>query len=49
MDKTTSPYCLYEEGEVIDDAEHIVFEFRVCLLAELSLFTDVNNWNDYSR
>ena len=26
MDKTASLYCLYEEGEVIDDAEHTVFE-----------------------
>lgn len=26
MGKTASPYCLYEEGEVIDDAEHTVFE-----------------------
>ena len=22
----TSPYCLFEGGEIIDDAEHIVFE-----------------------
>ena len=26
MGKTASPYCLYEEGEIIDDAEHTVFE-----------------------
>ena len=25
MGKTASPYCLYEEGKVIDDAEHTVF------------------------
>ena len=24
--KTASPFCLYEEGEVIDDAEHTVFK-----------------------
>ena len=24
--KIASPHCLYEEGEVIDDAEHTVFE-----------------------
>ena len=24
--KTASPYCVYEEGEVIDDVEHTVFE-----------------------
>ena len=24
--KTATPYCRYEEGEVIDDAEHTVFE-----------------------
>ena len=29
MDKTASlpPYCLYEEGKIIDDAEHIVYEY----------------------
>ena len=26
MGKTTFPYCLYEESEVVDDTEHIVFE-----------------------
>ena len=26
MGKTASPYCLYEKGEIIDDAEHTVFE-----------------------
>ena len=26
MDKTVSPSCLYKKGEVIDDAEHIIFE-----------------------
>ena len=26
MDKTISPYRLYEEGEVIDEPEHTVFE-----------------------
>ena len=26
MGKTALPYCLYEEGEVIEDAERIVFE-----------------------
>ena len=24
--KASSPFCLYEEGEIIDDAEHSVFE-----------------------
>ena len=27
MGKTASPYCLYEEGEIIDDAEHTGFEY----------------------
>ena len=27
MGKTAFPYCLYEEGEVINDAEYTVFEF----------------------
>ena len=26
MSKTASSYCLYEKGDVIVDAEHIVFE-----------------------
>ena len=26
MGKTASPYCLYEEGKIINDAEHAVFE-----------------------
>ena len=26
MGKTASPYCLYEKGQIIDDAEHTVFE-----------------------
>ena len=26
MDKSAYPYCLYEEGEVNDDAEHTVFK-----------------------
>ena len=26
MGKTASPYFLYEEGEIIDDAEHTVFQ-----------------------
>ena len=26
MGKTASPYCLYEEGKIIDDAEHTVFK-----------------------
>ena len=26
MGRTASTYCLYEEREVIDDAEHTVFE-----------------------
>ena len=26
MGKTASPYCLYEEGELIEDAEYTVFE-----------------------
>ena len=26
MDKTTSHYCLQQEGEIIDDAEHTVFK-----------------------
>ena len=26
MGKTASPYCLYEEGQIADDAEHTVFE-----------------------
>ena len=26
MGKTTCPYCIYEEGEVIDYVEHTVFE-----------------------
>ena len=29
MSKTASPYCLYEEGEVIDNAERTVFERKV--------------------
>ena len=27
MDKTASPFYLYQEEEVIDDAEHTVFEY----------------------
>ena len=27
MGKTATPYCLYEEGKVIDDAEYTVFEY----------------------
>ena len=27
MGKTAMPYCPYEEEEVIDDAEHTVYEF----------------------
>ena len=26
MDRTASLYCLYEEGEINDDAEYTVFE-----------------------
>ena len=26
MGKTVSPYCLYEIGEIINDAEHTVYE-----------------------
>ena len=26
MGKTAFPYCLYEEGEVFDDAEHTIVE-----------------------
>ena len=26
MGKTAFPYCLYEEGKIIDDAQHTVFE-----------------------
>ena len=25
--RTASPFCLYEEGEIIDDTEHTVFEY----------------------
>ena len=27
MGKAASPYCLYEEEKIIDEAEHIVFEY----------------------
>ena len=46
MGKTASPYCLYEKGEVIGEAEYTVFE---CARAELSFCTGVNNWNDHGR
>ena len=37
MGKTASNYCLYEDGEVIDDT---VFECARC---------QINNWNDHGR
>ena len=48
MGKTASPYCLYEEGEVIDDAEHIVFEcgrwqsYRSLLTSKFGMMTAAN-------
>ena len=45
MGKIASPYYVYEEGEVINDAEYTV----LCTLAELLLYTDVSNWNDHGR
>ena len=40
MGKTASPYCLYEEGEVIDDAEHTVFKYA-CWQSYSSVLTTV--------
>ena len=42
MSKASSPYCLYKEGEVIDD-ENTLFS------SVLSLRTDIGNKNDYVR
>ena len=48
MGKATSPYCLYEAGEVIDDAEHTVFEcarwqsYRSVLTSIVGLITAAN-------
>ena len=46
--KTASPYCLYEDGEVIDDAGHNVFEcarwqiYRSVLTSVIGTITAVN-------
>ena len=46
--KTASPYCLYEEGEIIDDAEHTVFEcarwqtYRSELTSTIRTIADAN-------
>ena len=48
MGKTASPYCLCEEGEVIDDAKHTVFEcarwqsYRSVLMAIIGTITVAN-------
>ena len=48
MSKTASPYCLYEEEEVIDDAEHTVFEcarwqsYRSVLMSRIGMISADN-------
>ena len=45
MAKTGSPYCLYEEGELIDDAEHTVFNwarYRSVLTTAIGMITAAN-------
>ena len=46
--KTASPYCIYEEGEIIEETEHIVFEcalwqsYRSQLASTIGTITAVN-------
>ena len=52
MAKTAFPYSLYREREVIDDAEHFVFECacwqsKRFVLTEQTLCTGVNNYIDH--
>ena len=48
MVKAASPYCLYEEGEVIDDVEHTVFgcarrqSFRSVLMSIIGMIPAAN-------
>ena len=48
MSKTAAPYCPYQEGEIIDDAEHTVFEgacwqsYRFELPSTIGTITAVN-------
>ena len=48
LGKTASPFCLYEEGEVINDAKHTVFEcvgwqnYRSVLTATIGTMTATN-------
>ena len=52
MGKTASPYCLYEEGKVIDDAELTVFE-RVRWQSYRSVLTSMiasrENWTSVAN
>ena len=49
MGKTASPYCLHEEGEIIDDSEYTVFQcvrwqsYRSELTSTIGMITAANN------
>ena len=48
MNKTATPYCLYEEGEIVEEAEHTAFEvarwqiFRSVLTLIIGTITAAN-------